>query len=470
MYTEMITAYVQSHREEIVETLKSLVRIPSVEGTPAKDAPFGRECAAILRATEALYSTKGFKTALYADSGYLLAEGGGDGDKSIGLFAHGDVVPVSDDWVLTDPFTPIEKDGFLVGRGVEDNKSGIVASLFAMRALRDLGIPVKSRIVAFTGSNEESGMCDIDAYVHKHRIPDLSLVADCAFPVYRGEKGVFRFVANAKTRATDILDATGGQAFNIVLGDVALRLRYSDALDLYLSSQKKDSFTVTRDGDALVLRAFGRSRHAAMPEGSLNAMYVAASLLKDAPIADSDRTLMRSVADMLAVYDGSALGIKRDYADFGALTATNGIVRMENGILSLSFDTRYGAGDGKDLEIAVAERLAAYGFAYEGKEINPGYLTPADHPAVLALIAAYREVTGDEKGQSCLSAGGTYARHLTNAFPTGTTLFPPIPFSLPDGHGGVHQPDECISIDSLLTGIVITANMILACDKVNQNA
>ena len=255
-----------------------------------------------------------------------------------------------------------------------------------------------------------------------------------------------------------------------MLGDVTLRIAYSEALAAYLNDRAGENTAVTRDGDTLLLRAYGRSRHAAMPEGSLNAMFVAADLLSDAPIADGDRALMRTVAAMLAVYDGSALGIKRDYADFGALTATNGIVRMENGILTLSFDTRYGAGDGRDLAETVRERLSALGFDYEEKEINPGYLTSADHPAVVALLAAYREVTGDSESESCLSAGGTYARHLTNAFPTGTTLFPPIPFALPDGHGGVHQPDECISIDSLLTGIVITAKMILACDGVNNEA
>ena len=195
MYKEKLEAYMKRHREEIVETLKSLVRIPSVEGSPEAGAPFGRACADILRKTEALYAENGFLTEMHGESGYLLASGGGSGEKTIGLFAHGDVVPVSDDWVMTDPFTPIERDGFLIGRGVEDNKSGIVASLFAMRAIRDLGIPVKSRIVAFTGANEESGMCDIEAFARDERMPELSLVADCAFPVYRGEKGVFRYVS-----------------------------------------------------------------------------------------------------------------------------------------------------------------------------------------------------------------------------------------------------------------------------------
>ena len=39
------------------------------------------------------------------------------------------------------------------------------------------------------------------------------------------------------------------------------------------------------------------------------------------------------------------------------------------------------------------------------------------------------------------------------------------PFDLPAGHGSVHQPDECISIDGLLNAIELTMLMLLECDK-----
>ena len=44
-YKEQIHNYVQSHKEEIVETLKELIKIPSVRGTASENAPFGAECA-----------------------------------------------------------------------------------------------------------------------------------------------------------------------------------------------------------------------------------------------------------------------------------------------------------------------------------------------------------------------------------------------------------------------------------------
>lgn len=50
----------------------------------------------------------------------------GEGEKSIGLFSHADAVNVSDDWLFTEPFNMIEKDCFLIGRGVSDDKAAKV--------------------------------------------------------------------------------------------------------------------------------------------------------------------------------------------------------------------------------------------------------------------------------------------------------------------------------------------------------
>lgn len=48
-----------------------------------------------------------------------------------------DVVPPEDGWD-SDPFTPVEKDGFLYGRGVLDNKGPPAASLLAARVLKQV--------------------------------------------------------------------------------------------------------------------------------------------------------------------------------------------------------------------------------------------------------------------------------------------------------------------------------------------
>lgn len=84
--------------------------------------------------------------------------------KSIGLFWHSDVVAVNNDWIHTSPFIPIEKDGFIIGRGVLDDKAAIIISLYCAKILKELNIPFNSQLIMFTGSNEETGMEDIDNY------------------------------------------------------------------------------------------------------------------------------------------------------------------------------------------------------------------------------------------------------------------------------------------------------------------
>lgn len=186
-YTETIHNYVVEHKEEILKTLKELVKIPSVRGAAEPDAPFGKACADVLEYIEKLYSQNGFETELERTGGYLLSYFG-SGKRTLGLFAHADAVDVGDDWVHTTPFEPIEKDGYLIGRGVLDDKSAVVISLYSAKILKELNIPFNSRLVMFTGANEETGMADIEEYSKKHTAPDFSLICDTAFPLYGSVK------------------------------------------------------------------------------------------------------------------------------------------------------------------------------------------------------------------------------------------------------------------------------------------
>lgn len=79
--------------------------------------------------------------------------------------------------------------GFLLcGCVVLDDRSAVVISLYCAKILKELDIPFDSRLVMFTGSNEETGMADIERYVKDHTAPEFSLVCDTAFPLYRGDK------------------------------------------------------------------------------------------------------------------------------------------------------------------------------------------------------------------------------------------------------------------------------------------
>ena len=464
---QKIHDYIQSHRQELVEIWKELVRIPSVQAPAQPGMPFGPESARVLRKAEEIYKRFGFETQPDPEGRYLLSFFG-SGTKTIGMFAHADVVPPGEDWIYTTPFDPIEKDGFLIGRGVADNKAAVIMSLCCARLLRDLNIPFSSRLVLFTGGNEENGMEDIQSFAQTHGVPDVNLVCDSGFPVFRGDKGIIRYFIRSDKAFESVLDFSGGFAFNVILGKAQLKLTYSEALLAELREKAPDEIAVETDGTAITLLSTGISRHAAAPDGSINAGWLLAKLLGDCEnLPEGDQDLFRLIASMLENYYGAFFGIENTDSDFGVLTCANGMIRLEEGIPVISFDIRHGPQAPTQWILdKIQETVDRLDWTLDVNSVSTPFVIPADNPFILAVLDAYKQYTGDENATSHLNAGGTYAKYLPgNALETGLCLHRDRPFDLPTGHGGAHQPDECISIDGFLEGIELTMRYILTCDK-----
>lgn len=444
-YKEEIHNYVQEHTREIIDTLKELVRIPSVRGAAEKHAPFGKECARMLEHIRDLYDKNGFKTELNRDGGYLLSYFG-KGEKSLGLFAHSDVVRVSDDWVHTKPFEPIEKDGYIIGRGAWDDKAAVVISLYCAKMLSELNIPLDSRLVMFTGSNEETGMEDMTNYLKAHTPPDFSLVCDSGFPMFCGDKSNIQFVSTSNVQLKDIAEFGGGSDFNISLGKVTAKIGNE------------------------ILTENGVSRHGALPEGSVNAGYLLSKKLSNSPeLCESDRKQMKFVSEVLEKYYGEIFGIECEDECFGKLTCTNGIIKTENGKISLSFDLRYPYGfDTEEIKRKIEEFFKRNNWKVEIVSERAGYIISKDDEYVKACVDAFDEFFGNENSSVYYNAGATYARELPRAAEIGATLYAGSPEGTPDGHGNVHQPDECLNIKGMLLALEITTQMIIKCDEMNR--
>ena len=144
---EKIQGWIAENKEQILQQWIALAKIPSVQEAPQPKAPFGPECARAVKTAAGFFEDRGIPVRINEDSGYALADLG-EGEKTIGLFGHSDVVPAGDGWVMTEPFEPIIRDGALIGRGVSDNKSGVMASLCILSMVKELGLPLKSRLRA----------------------------------------------------------------------------------------------------------------------------------------------------------------------------------------------------------------------------------------------------------------------------------------------------------------------------------
>ncbi len=108
--------------------------------------------------------------------------------KRIWILSHLDVVPPGDIslWA-TDPYTVLEKEGKLFGRGVEDNQQGLVASLFAVKALQEEGLVPACDLGLVLVADEETGSGKGLEYVLSQkgelfRTNDLIVVPDAGSP------------------------------------------------------------------------------------------------------------------------------------------------------------------------------------------------------------------------------------------------------------------------------------------------
>ena len=465
-----IDKWIETNKEDILNKWIEICKIPSIKSTPAEHAPFGIECARALKASVDLFIGESVDAVCYSDSGYGLATYG-NGEKTIGLFTHSDVVPVGEDWIFTEPFNPIIKDGALIGRGSEDNKSGIMAALCATNFFRDNDIKLKSKLQTFIGSDEECGMGDLINYLKEQKMPEVSIIPDADFPCSTGEKGIYHFWCKSTDTLKDIISISGGEAFNIVLDKVYTKIRYSS--ELYKELEEKitdsDEFTLDSDNETITLLAKGVAKHASIPEGSVNAAYITAKLLSTCEnLSSDDKTLMTILSDILSSSYGESLNVYYEDVNFGKTTTVNGMIKTEDAHLCLSFDCRYGDGYSAEMIESNSEAvLNSKGFEITYKDNRAGFSIDKSSKFPVAFEKIYAELTGDNL-KSVLMAGGTYARRLNNAFSIGTYVIKkdrtaPV-LKMPQGHGGPHQCDEMIDIEGFFEAVRILIHYILACD------
>ncbi|MBR4949726.1 MAG: Sapep family Mn(2+)-dependent dipeptidase [Clostridia bacterium] len=465
---ELIEKWLKENEDKIINDWFQLIEIPSVRGEKEENAPFGLNCAKALAKGNELFDREGFETRLDKENRYAIANWK-NSDKVIGLFGHCDVVPVGDDWVYTQPFAPKVIDGIAFGRGTSDDKAGIIASLYAMKFLRDNNIPFKSSIMAFTGSNEESGMEDIQAFSENEKMPDICLIPDAEFPCSVGEAGILHAMYQCETPLSDIMDFKGGEAYNIVLGKVNVVLKDKEGLFEEIEKLKEKNITLSRKDGKIFIEARGLSKHAAYLDGSVNAGVTVAKVLSKCPsLSNSDRKIMNDIVDSFLPYYGEGMGISYEEEGFGKLSAANGIVKVENSRISASIDIRYGGGlPGKELEEKLNSAWENKGWENTYMSNDPGFRFDKESTLPDNFVSIYNEITGENK-EPHFMMGGTYSRYLKNAMAIGAhTSIEKMPESLPleEAHGGVHQPDECVAVKDMVRGIRVLIHYLIAADK-----
>ena len=308
-------------------------------------------------------------------------------------------------------------------------------------------------------------MQDIQSYVKAHTPPDFSLVLDAAFPVYYGDKGMLWLLLTFNdSEFDDLIYLNGGNAYNIILGEAAAKVKYSDSL--YNQLLENEKITVNKSDNLIEIYAKGISSHGAMPYGSINAGGIILEALCSAKsFSPKDKKHLALPVKLLTTYDGEALSIKSEDKIFKDTTATNGILKIEDGKLKLSLDIRYGnTFTPKTLISKLQSILQKKNVSFEIVKNGAPHHTSLDNKYINACMRAYREHTGNLNDEPRINAGGTYLRFLPNCIETGTTTkF--CSCNLPLGHGGAHQRDEHINIEGFFEALEIIIKMLIECDK-----
>jgi acetylornithine deacetylase/succinyl-diaminopimelate desuccinylase-like protein len=146
-----IFASVESERELWIEQLRELVAFPSL-AFPGYDPQDSADCAEVVAR---MLRETGFADVQILDIGgqnpLVWGEHKADSAKypdapTFLLYAHYDVqpAPIEEQKWETDPWTLVEKDDRLFGRGSADDKAGIVQHLLALRAVLDTHVKTES--------------------------------------------------------------------------------------------------------------------------------------------------------------------------------------------------------------------------------------------------------------------------------------------------------------------------------------
>jgi succinyl-diaminopimelate desuccinylase len=309
-------------------------------------------------------------------------------------------------------------------------------------------------------------MADAEYYAAHNKAPDYNIVADSGFPVCYAEKGILGVRLVSPALGDSILDFRAGTVSNIVPDNAAITLPLTAETEKKLEALPAD-IAVNRQSGRVTLTAKGLAKHAASPEGSLNAIGKLTQAVLDAKLLDDEAAkTIRFIRDITVVHDGAPLDIRCADEVSGALTCVGSVVEMNEGQAALTINIRYPVtADAAKLQASIREKATTAGYTVAEAEDNKPNYVDKDSFFVKALCKSYRQVTGDD-AEPYAMGGGTYARKLPNAVAFGPALpYDHKPLGLPEGHGLYHGPDESYAVSLMKKGMEIYILSLLELDK-----
>lgn len=233
---------VETNQKEMLQGILDIVSIDSTRSEACANKPFGPGVDLALEQTLQLARSMGFVVENVDHYAGIVKYGTKPGwesdEKYIGVFGHLDVVPAKGQWT-TPPFEPSIRNGRIFARGILDNKGPILSCLYGLYAIKQLGLPLAHPIWIVFGTNEETGMADMDHFLKKKPAPIAGWTPDCKYPVVYAERGRAVFETAADTSSftpeqfgLDITDPEFGRLEFRLDEEHKLKVSYPASVDL----------------------------------------------------------------------------------------------------------------------------------------------------------------------------------------------------------------------------------------------
>ena len=429
-------------KEDFLASLKLLISYPSVLNENENGTPFGQAIQDVLEKTLEICQGLGFKTYLDPKGYYGYAEIG-QGKELLAVLCHLDVVPSGDeaDW-KTPPFEAVVKDGFIFGRGVQDDKGPSMAALYAVKALLDSGVVFQKRVRFIFGTDEETLWRCMGRYNELEETATLGFAPDSSFPLTYAEKGLLQVKLHGP--GSDFLQLEAGEAFNVVPAKASYQGAF---LEKVIAGLRAAGFDYEEMADEVTV--LGVPKHAKDAAQGINAIVRLAKVLQLlAPhpalsfIADAvgeDATGSRLFGPILDEPSGS---LSFNIAGL-TITSERSEIRIDSRIPVLA--------DKEDLVRVLSKKAADYQLTYEEFDYLAPLYVPKDSKLVSTLMGIYQEKTRDNS-PAMSSGGATFARTMPNCVAFGA-LFP-------GAEQTEHQANERAKLDDLYKAMDIYAETI----------
>ncbi|KIF58469.1 dipeptidase [Pseudomonas fluorescens] len=466
-----------------LETLRELVEIPTFrkDGVDQHDNP---EFIKIAGKIKDLAESFGLNYRNIDNRVYEISLDG-SGKDVVGIHAHADVVPVTpENWVLKDgtkldPFKVTLIGDRMYGRGTEDDKNGIVVTLYAMKVIKEEKLPLARNFKLLVDTTEETTGDAIPYYFERNPTPEYNLALDGGYPVVIAEKGYGTVMAKfakrkAEGKGAEITSMTGGLATNQIPSVSVVTLVTDKPAELAASLQKAGAEYAKRnggdfevnakvDGKDVKLTVTGVSAHSSEPESGVNPVARMLDFIHsvDGKIVFKHNHITDAAhyaADNWGLdYKGGKLGV--GFADdfMGPLTTSLTYVGMDDKTFKLAVNLRVPKGKSPEvLKREIADKLAAWSkkthvavnFDYSIAE--PMYRNP-EGEWVKALLAVATENLG-MKHEFGTSAGATSVHELPNGVQFG--------LARPEVKYTGHTDGEFKTVDQFLLDLQIVTEMM----------